>query len=84
VDEDGNVVTTATNIITVDLEGAGELLGVESGEIVDGEVDLQSNSRMAYYGKLLAFVQNVQKKGNITIIISSPGLESKTVRINSK
>ena len=84
VDEDGNVVTTATNVITVDLNGAGELMGVESGEIVDGEVDLQSNSRMAYFGKLLAFIQPVQKKGNISITISSPGLESKTVQINSK
>lgn len=84
VDGDGNLVTTATNIITVNIEGAGELMGIESGEIADGTVDLQSNSRMAYYGKLLAFIRPLNKKGKITLTISSPGLESKTVQIISK
>jgi beta-galactosidase/beta-glucuronidase len=83
VDKDGNVVTKATNAITVDIKGAGELLGVESGDI-DGEVDLKSHTRMAYNGKLLAFIQPKQETGNITINISSPGLESKTVKIVSK
>lgn len=83
VDKDGNVVTKAINVITVDLKGAGELLGVESAKL-DGETDLKSHSRNAFNGKLLAFIQPLQKKGNIIINISSPGLESKTVTIAAK
>jgi beta-galactosidase len=84
VDKDGKPVTTAANVITVDVNGAGELLGVESGEISDGDVVLKSHTRTAYFGKLLAFIQPVQKAGNITINISAPGLESKTVTIVAK
>lgn len=83
VDKNGNVVSNAINTISVDVTGAGELLGVESG-LLDGEVDLKFHSRNAFNGKLLAFIQPLQKKGNITINISSPGLESKTVTIAAK
>ena len=84
VDENNNVLTNATNVITIEVKGSGDLLGVESGDIPDATVDIQSNSRIAYYGKLLAFIQPLQKKGNIKINISSPGLESKTVTIAAK
>lgn len=83
VDEDGNVVTKATNIISLDIEGAGELLGVESGEL-DGLVDLKSHSRKAFEGKLLAFLRPLQKKGIVTVQITSPGLEPKTLEIPVK
>lgn len=84
IDKKGNLVITANNVITVKITGAGELLGVESGEIADGDVDLQSDTRMSYYGKLLAFIQPLQKKGAITVNISSPGLDSKTFTISVK
>lgn len=84
VDENNNVLTNATNVITVEVKGSGDLLEVESGDIPDATVNIQSNSRIAYYGKLLAFIQPLQKKGNIKINISSPGLESKTVTIAAK
>lgn len=83
VDEDGNVVTKSNNIISVDVTGAGELLGVESGEL-DGEVDLKSHSRKASEGKLLAFIQPARKKGTVTVHITSPGLEPKTLEIPVK
>jgi hypothetical protein len=83
VDKNGNVVSNAVNTISVDVSGAGKLLGVESGKL-DGEVNIKSHSRDAFNGKLLAFIQPLQKKGNITINISSPGLESKTVTIAVK
>jgi len=82
VDKIGNIVSNAINTISVDVTGAGELLGVESGKL-DGEVDLKSHSRKAFNGKLLVFIQPLQKKGNITINISSPGLESKKVTITA-
>lgn len=84
VDKEGIPVTTATDVITVEVEGSGKLLGVDSGEIVDGDVDLKSNFRNAYYGKLLAFIESGSKKGKINITISSPNLESKTVSIPVK
>jgi len=82
VDKIGNIVSNAINTISVDVTGAGELLGVESGKL-DGEVDLKSHSRKEFNGKLLVFIQPLQKKGNITINISSPGLESKKVTITA-
>jgi hypothetical protein len=83
VDKDGNIVSNAINTISIDVTGAGELSGVESGNL-DGEVDLKSHSRKAFNGKLLAFIQPLQKKGNITINISAQGLESKTVTIAAR
>jgi len=83
VDKAGNPVTTASNIITVKVTGAGRLRGVESGEIVDGDVNLQSDTRLSYMGKLLAFIQPSEKKGEVIVTISSPGLESKVVTIVS-
>jgi len=84
VDKEGIPVTTSTDVITVEVEGSGKLLGVDSGEIVDGNVDLKSNFRNAYYGKLLAFIESGSKKGKINITISSPNLESKTISIPVK
>jgi beta-galactosidase len=84
VDSEGNRVTTTTETITVEVEGKGNLLGIDSGEIVDGDVDLRSNSRKAYYGKLLAFIKSGNDKGSINISISAPDLESKSVRIQVK
>jgi hypothetical protein len=65
VDTEGIPVTSSTDVITVEVEGSGKLLGVDSGEIVDGDVDLKSNFRNAYYGKLLAFIESGSKKGKI-------------------
>ncbi|HEY5469654.1 MAG TPA: sugar-binding domain-containing protein [Bacteroidales bacterium] len=84
VDKAGNPVKNASNVITVKVTGAGQLRGIESGEIVDGDVNLQSDTRLSHMGKLLAFIQPVQKKGDVTVTISSPGLESKTVTITAK
>ena len=84
VDKAGNPVPTASNIITVKVTGAGSLRGVESGEIIDGNVNLQSDTRLSYLGKLVAFIQPIQKKGDVIVSISSPGLESKTVTIAAK
>jgi beta-galactosidase len=82
-DANGKTVYTAENEITVDLQGPAVLLGLESASLTSHE-DYRSNKRKALRGKLLAYVQSTQEAGTIKVIISSPGLSSKTIEIQSK
>lgn len=79
VDEYGVPVPRANNEVAVTIEGPGKLIGLESGSLTSHE-DYKSDRRRALDGKLLAYVQAVEK-GQIKITISSPGLTSYEVRL---
>ena len=83
-DKDGNAVYTADNEVTINIEGPARLLGIESGDLNSHE-DYKSNKRKAYRGRLLAYVQSTGKAGDITITLTSPGLQKQVVKVsNSK
>jgi hypothetical protein len=82
LDKNKNPVYDATNEVTVSVEGPATLLGLESGDLASHE-DYKANNRKLYNGRLLAYVQSTGKAGKVTITISSPGLPSQTVLINS-
>jgi hypothetical protein len=81
-DNNRNLVYNAANELTITLDGPARLLGLESGDLASHE-DYKSNKRKVYNGKLLAYIQSNGKPGDVKITISSPGLNSKVISINS-
>ncbi|MFT2008279.1 glycoside hydrolase family 2 TIM barrel-domain containing protein [Pontibacter sp. 13R65] len=78
VDSEGNAVYNAENEIAVTVEGPAKLLGLESGSLVSHE-DYKANKRKALRGKLLAYLQAEQKKGEVKVTFQSPGLQPQTI-----
>ena len=81
-DQQGNLVYDADNEIMLTIDGPAKLSGLESGDPASHE-DYQSNKRKVYNGRLLAYIQSNGKPGKVKITISSPGLPSKDIFINS-
>ena len=73
VDEQGNLVTSADNEISVGIKGDLQLLGMESGDLSSHE-DYKASKHKAYHGKLIAYLQ--PKVKNYTITFSADGLKS--------
>ncbi|KAI1179340.1 glycoside hydrolase superfamily [Nemania sp. FL0916] len=79
VDSKGRIVPQATNDITFDVSGAGELVATDNGDPTDFTA-FPSKQRKAYSGLALAIVRaKAGKPGSITITASGPSL--KTTRI---
>ena len=67
--------------VTVEVIGAGELAGLESADNNSHE-DYKSNHRKTKDGKLLIFIKNIKgKEGKVKLILTSPGLQPKTVQL---
>ncbi|UOQ68707.1 sugar-binding domain-containing protein [Hymenobacter volaticus] len=81
-DENGNPVTTATNEVTVGIEGPAKLLGIESGDLASHE-DYKAAKHLAYQGKLLIYVQSTAASGTIKVSLQSPGLKEKVVEFKA-
>ena len=75
VDKHGVPVYNADNEITVAINGAAKLLGLENGDLNSLE-DYKANSRKAYNGSLLAYIQSGSKQVPMHVVVSSPGLKS--------
>ncbi len=82
-DKDGIPVYNAANEITVKIDGAAKLLGLENGDLNSME-DYKSNNRKALNGQLIAYIQPISQKDIVRIVVSSPGLKSKVLLINSQ
>jgi beta-galactosidase len=83
VDKNGLPVYSADNEVTLKISGPAKLLGLESGSLESHE-DYQASSRRVLNGKLLAYIKPDGKAGSISVAITSPGLKSITVQINSQ
>ncbi len=75
VDDQGLVVPIADNEVTFELEGAGNLIGVDNGDM-QSHRDYRSHKSKAFYGLILALVQATADPGEIRLTASSPGLKS--------
>lgn len=58
----------------------GKLLGLESGDNNSHESYLL-NHRRVFHGKLLAYIQSMEKPGEVEIIISALGLGKQTINL---
>lgn len=82
LDDKGNFIADAKNNITVEVSGAGELVATDNGNSAD-MTSFIAKEKKAFGGLLLAIVK-ANQKGTIKVKISSPGLESAEMEINSK
>lgn len=82
-DKDGNFVPDAKDRVTFQVEGEGELVGVDNGSSPDHD-SYTANNRCAHAGKVLAIVKARKTAGSFTVTASADGLESSTVTVNTK
>src|SRR5699024_9997370 len=63
-DDAGNQVKNATNRVTVDVTGAGRLVGLDNGDSTDID-QYKGISRRLFSGKLMAIIQATDEVGEI-------------------
>ena len=73
-DKDGIEVPDASSFITVEVSGAGALLGIGNGDPNCREDD-KCGKRHAFSGRLMALVQSNGQKGDIHLTAKSDGLK---------
>ncbi|GLX68754.1 glycoside hydrolase family 2 TIM barrel-domain containing protein [Paenibacillus glycanilyticus] len=81
-DAEGRPVYLADHPIAVSIEGPGEIIGLENGDIQDLE-PFSSRIRKAHRGKLLAYVRATTEAGEIKVTASGEGLQSCEATIQS-
>src|ERR1035437_3588247 len=81
VDEHGNVVPTARNLVTFDVQGAGALIGVDNGDPASHE-DYRPNRREAVNGLCLAIVQTTREPGKLRVAARADGLKEAAVDLD--
>jgi len=79
-DHNGHPVFTATNEITITVEGSGSLLGLENGDPQDLE-PYNSNKRKIFNGSLVAYVRAASSTGKMIVHAKADGLEEVIVEI---
>ncbi len=73
VDKAGLVIQDATPAVTVRVEGAGRLIGLDTGDLgYDGR--FKTDTRKAYQGRLLATVQRTTPTGQVRLTAAAPGM----------
>ena len=90
-DANGNLDTTATNIINFSLTGNGEIVGVDNGDQATTAKYQQSSvltsttsaNIAAYAGKALVIVRSTKDAGSFTVNVSSSGLTSGSATVTT-
>lgn len=84
VDAKGNLVPTAMNQLYFEVDGVGELVGVDNGNAAGGE-SLKGNKMKLFNGKAIAIVRTKRNEsGKITLKVTSDDMESATVKLSSR
>jgi beta-galactosidase len=83
VDEAGNVVPAANNLVKFSVIGSGYLLGVDNGDPRDHHSYLL-NERHAFNGLCLAIIQSNGTEGNIRMTATSNGLKPAIIEFEAK
>jgi hypothetical protein len=80
-DNAGNNVYSAENEVTCEVNGPVRILGMEDSNPRNIE-DYKDNKQKAWHGKMLIYVQSLDKSGKAVITLSSPGLQGTTIEID--
>jgi beta-galactosidase len=83
VDENGNVVPDANNLVEFKIEGEGILIGTDNGNPQD-KTQMKSKQRSAFNGLALAVIQSTEKGGNIRLTAVSANLKDAVLQVVSK
>lgn len=81
-DENGVPVGNARNRVKVEVSGAGRLVGLDNGDSTDYD-SYKGDNRRLFSGKLLAMVQSTLDEGDITVTVTSHGLERAELKLNA-
>lgn len=81
-DADGVFVANARNRVTVEVTGAGRLVGLDSGDSTDYD-EYKADSKRLFGGKLLAMIAGKNLVGAINIKVSSDGLPDVLLTLNA-
>ncbi|MDQ1143122.1 DUF4982 domain-containing protein [Pedobacter agri] len=83
LDEAGNVVPNADNLVDFKIEGNGFIAGVDNGFQASLE-PFKANYRKAFHGLCLAILQSTEKAGSIKLTANAKGLASSSITITTK
>jgi len=83
LDEAGNMVPDADNLINFKVSGNGFVVGVDNGLQTSME-PFKANYRKAFNGICLLIVQTYKNPGNIQVEATSEGLLKAELRINTQ
>ncbi|MXV49561.1 DUF4982 domain-containing protein [Pedobacter sp. HMF7647] len=83
VDERGNLVPDADNLVTFKIKGDAKIAGVDNGLQTSME-PFKANDRKAFNGKCLAVIQSGKTPGKVTLVASSVGLPDAELVIDLK
>lgn len=81
VDINGHLSYFAADLIKFDIEGPGEILGIENGNPADLE-PYCSRERKVYNGKLLVYIRSTLEKGKVSLRVAAEGYESEEIILN--
>lgn len=82
VDANGILVPDADMPITVIVEGEGNLLGVDNGDLRNHQSYAGSEMK-TYQGKMLAIIRSTRFPGNIRVRVKSKYLKEETLTIKA-
>ncbi|MFJ7936072.1 sugar-binding domain-containing protein [Sporosarcina sp. NPDC096371] len=82
VDENGDIVEDAANLMNVSVSGGGELMALDNGDQVDHE-PYDSGKRKAFNGKLVAIVKSTTDAGTMTLHVESEGIKGQNITITT-
>ena len=80
VDNGGNLVPIADNLIRFDIKGQGRLIGVDNGNPADHD-SYKIPQRRAFNGMALVIIQSIRQPGKINLTASSDGLNGASIEI---
>ncbi len=80
-DKAGNTVYSAENEVTCEVSGPVRILGMEDSNPRNIE-SYKDNKQKAFHGKLLIYLQSLDKSGKAVITLSSPGLVGTSLELN--
>lgn len=83
IDNKGNVVPSADNVINFEVTGGGFIAGVDNGYQASME-PFKANYRKAFHGKCMVMIQSNGKVEDIILKATSDGLQSSEIIITTK
>ena len=83
LDDQGNVVPNADNLINFTVNGDGKIIGVDNGNQRD-DASFKLNARKAFNGHAYAVIQGSRKPGELLISVQSDGLKPASVKISAQ
>src|SRR5699024_11234621 len=82
IDENGDIVEDAADLIHADVSGDGELMALDNGDQVDHE-PYDSGKRNLFNGKLVAIVKSTNDEGSMTLNIEADGIKDQSITIET-